>query len=92
LRGGNRKWLRGGQDVVERRGQEVEVEEGQDVVDDIIHVGPEVTGSGGTCVEAAAQRGPGLVVLPQVPQVPVALVLHQADHLFICQQQQRASY
>lgn len=39
-----------------------------------------------TCVEASSQRGPGFVVLPQVPQVPVTLVLHQAYHLFICTQ------
>lgn len=36
-----------------------------------------------TRVEAPPQRRPGLVVLPQVAQVPVALVLHQADHLLI---------
>lgn len=39
-----------------------------------------------TCVEASAESRPGSMVLPQVPQVPVALVLHQADHLFICKQ------
>lgn len=43
------------------------------------------TESSVTCVEASSQRGPRLVVLPQVPQVPVALVLHQAYHLFVCE-------
>lgn len=44
-----------------------------------------------TRVEAPPQRRPGLVVLPQVAQVPVALVLHQTDHLLIWRQEKNFS-
>lgn len=36
-----------------------------------------------TRVEASSQGRPGFVVFPKVSQVPVTLVLHQADHLLV---------
>ena len=36
-----------------------------------------------TGVEASPKGRPGFVVFPKVSQVPVALILHQTDHLFV---------
>ena len=36
-----------------------------------------------TRVEASPKGRPGFVVFPEIPKIPVALILHQTDHLLV---------
>ncbi len=37
-----------------------------------------------TCVKASSEGWPGFVIFPQITEVPIALILHQTNHLFLC--------
>ncbi len=37
-----------------------------------------------TCVKASSEGWPGFVIFPQITEIPIALILHQTNDLFLC--------